>query len=475
MEPTAGPRTPPGSPKTSLGTRLASTTFVVLFLMNMLDYVDRWALAGVLEHIKRDLHVDDASLGSLNWFFLISYSVFGVFMGWAGDRYKRTRLLALGVGIWSIATIGTGLARDLNELRLARSILGIGEATYGILAPSILMDLFSRERRARALSGFYIAMPLGYALGVILGGFIAKLTGSWRLAFFVVGAPGFAAALAAYFLPEPRRGQSEGAAAAETPILPTSADYRDLLVNSSYTYTVLGMSAYTFAFGGLAYWLPAFLERVREIDSRSASTMVGLTTLFAALIGMYGGGWLADRLAKKNPGALFLVSGISMLMAAPCIVLGLVAPRGLIVFWLFLAQVLMFANTGPCNAIIANVTLPNMRATAYAINNFFIHFLGDVWSPLLMGYVSNQFGQPSLMATPFGDFLRRLGFVTKRVEGGLSNLGAGMLVVLPALVLGGLFLLAGVRHLPREMALMQARWRANLAAQGQSREHDPNP
>ena len=452
-----------------LGMRMARTTFVVLFLMNMLDYVDRWALTGVLEHIKKDLQVDDAGLGSLNWFFLISYSIFGVVMGWAGDRYKRTRLLAIGVGIWSLATVGTGLARNIGELRLARSFLGVGEATYGILAPSILMDLFSRERRARVLSGFYIAMPLGYALGVAMGGLIAQATGNWRQAFFVVGAPGFAAAVAAYLLPEPMRGQSEGAEngnslTAAQPIPATGADYRDLLVNSSYTYTVLGMAAYTFAFGGLAYWLPTFLKRVRGLDAASAGTLVGVTTLFAAIIGMYGGGWLADRLAKKNPSALFLVSGLSMLLAAPCVVFGLLAPTRWIMPWLFVEQVLMFANTGPCNAIIANVVMPNMRATAYAINNFFIHFLGDVWSPVLMGYVSDQFGQPSLMATPIGDALTKLGFLPQRVENGLTNLGAGMLVVLPALVLGGIVLLAGVRHLPREMALMQARWRANVAA-----------
>lgn len=456
----------PAPSSTGSVSRVAATTFVVLFLMNMLDYIDRWALSGVLEELKKDLNVSDAALGSLNWFFLISYSIFGVFMGWAGDRYRRTRLLAIGVGVWSIATVGTGLAQDLFQLRLARSFLGIGEATYGILAPSILMDLFRRERRARVLSAFYIAMPLGYAIGVKAGGYIAHNWGSWRLAFFIVGVPGFIAAVAALFLPEPVRGQSdvlEGESPGpETTIRPTRADYKDLLVNSSYTYTVFGMAAYTFAFGGLAYWLPTYLKRARQLDPNDVDNMVAMTGFVAAIVGMYGGGWLADRIAKKVPSALFLVSGISMLVAAPCVVFGLTARPELIMAWLFIAQVLMFANVGPSNAIVANVVLPNMRATAYAIMNFFIHFLGDVWSPMLMGHVSDQFGSPSLMATPVGGLLARLGFNPVRVNDVPTNLGVGMLLVVPALVLGGMVLLAGVRHLPREMALMQARWRSNV-------------
>jgi MFS family permease len=446
---------------------MAVTTFVVLFLMNMLDFTDRWALSGVLERIKFDLKITDTQGGSLNSFFLISYSLISPLMGWAGDRYRRTRLLALGVGLWSIATIGTGLARNLFELSLARSLLGIGEATYGVLAPSILMDVFSRARRARVLSGFYLAMPLGYALGVKLGAWIAESTGSWRMAFFVVGAPGFLAALSALFLKEPIRGQSEGLnpeqLKRQAKVRASAADYRDLLVNSSYAYTVFGMAAFTFAFGGLAFWLPAYLERVRGLPTSQVTTMVSLTTFFATIIGMFGGGWLADRLMKKHPGALFVVSGTSMLLAVPCIFFGLVAREPWqVVLWLFLAEMFMFANTGPSNAIIANVVLPNMRTTAYAISTLFIHFLGDVWSPMLMGKISDLFGTPSLAATPFGRYFESLGFRPTRLDGVPSNLGVGMLLVLPAVLLGGLVLLAGARHLPREMALMQSRMRANL-------------
>lgn len=442
--------------------RWALTTFGVLLAMNLLDFYDRWTLAGVLTHLQPDLKLSDADAGSLNGFFLISYCLISPVMGWLGDRVRRTRLLALGVGVWSLATIGTGLANNLTELRMARTVLGIGEATYGVLAPTLLMDLFSRSKRARVLSFYYLGMPLGYALGIKLGGFIAEETGSWRLAFFVAGAPGFLAAIAALLLPEPVRGQSEGydvdALRRTNAFRPTRQDYADLLVNSSFTYTVFGLAAYTFAFGGLAYWLESFLVRVRGIPKHDAGTMVALAGFFAAILGMTGGGLLADRLSKRWPGALLLVSGASMLLAVPCIVLGILSRQPVAIgLWMFLAQLLLFANVGPSNAVIANVILPNMRATAYACSTFFIHFLGDVWSPWIMGRVSDYFGRLSIMQTPPGRILAALGFVPVEFDGVMKNLGAGMLVVIPAVVLGALVLLSGARHLPREMALMRAR------------------
>ncbi len=452
----------------------ATTTFVVLFIMHLLDYIDRWTISGVLSKLQPDLGLSDTQAGSLNIYFLVMYSLVSPIMGFAGDRFRRTWLLAAGVGLWSLATVGTGLVRDFDELRIARTILGIGEATYGVIAPTILMDLFSRHTRARVMAGFYLAMPIGYALGVISGGLIAEHSqewfagtflepySGWRMAFFVVGAPGLLAAFSVLFLPEPVRGASEDVdidrAKANERVRPKLGDYQDLAVTSSYAYVVLGMASYTFAFGGLAFWLPTYLERVKGFGHDQAVLIVGLTGLFAAVTGMTGGGWLADRLSKTYPRALFLVPGVSMISAVPFVLLGLFAQSTpMIILFLFLAETLMLANTGPCNAIIANVVVPNLRATAYAVAIFTLHFLGDVWSPWLMGLVSDYFGQADTMATGLGQFLASWGVVPVE-EGG--NLAAGMLVVVPAIFLGGLVMLAGSRHLPREMALMVAKFRA---------------
>ncbi len=466
----------------SKASRWALTTFSVLFVIHLLDYLDRWALAGVLKKVQADLEMSDGQAGSLNFYFLLTFSLISPLMGWFGDRGRRTWLLAFGVGLWSLATVGTGLVRSYGELTFARSLLGVGEATYGVLAPTILVDLFRRERRSRVMAYFYMAMPLGYALGVFGAAWIAtnsptwvagtplEAYGGWRIAFFIVGIPGLLAALTVLLLPEPVRGASENVdlerVQAHERVMPTADDYKDLAVNSSYTYVVFGLATFTFAFGGLAYWLPSYLDRVKGFGTEKAALVVGLSGGLAAIVGMSLGGWLADLLSKTNPRALFLVPGTAMLLAVP-FVLGAIfsTSEPMIIGSMFVAMTLMLMNTGPCNAVIANVVTPNMRGVAYAVSIFFIHVLGDLWSPMLMGLASDYLGDPEVMASWIGEWLFRIGArPVEQPDGSYRNLTAGMLVVVPAIVLGGCVLLAGARHLPREMALMLAKLRANPAA-----------
>jgi len=443
----------------------AAVTFAVLFAMNMLDYMDRNILYAVLKQVKFDLKINDTQAGALATFFLVSYSLVSPAMGWLGDRWRRTWLLGIGVSVWSVATIASGLSRSYGEMVLARCCLGIGEATYGVIAPTILMDLFSREKRARIMSAFYVAMPIGSALGMGLGGTIATRF-TWHAAFFLVGAPGLVAAFVALILPEPVRGTSEGVDEAQLKAHvkagATKEDYIDLMVNSSYTYSVFGMAAYTFAIGGLLVWVPTFLNVTRGLDQERSTWMLGLTTLLAAITGMSLGGWVADRWSQTNPRALFIVPGVAMIASIPFILVGMFAKTPLWIFsGIFLAEMLMFVNTGPCNAVIANVVVPNMRAAAYAVAIFAIHFLGDIWSPTLMGWVADTFGQKDSMSTIFGQALEAIGAVPTQIANGPpENLLAGLLIVVPAVAISGIVLLSGARHLPREMALMSAKLRA---------------
>ena len=445
---------------------VAWVTFGVLFAMNLLDYTDRNILTSLRDQIRADIpNLDNEKWGLLATIFLVSYSVFSPVMGWLGDRYKRTWLLAAGVGVWSLATVGSGLARDYGHLVLARSILGIGEATYGVIAPTILLDLFSRETRSKMMSAFYLAMPLGAALGISLGPVIAHQS-SWHYAFFIVGAPGLVAAFIVLFLPDPIRGSSEEIDSDRLRQHETSgatrADYVDLMVNSSYTYSVFGMAAYTFAIGGLLIWIPNYLFSTRHFDQQEAGTILGLVTFASALVGMSSGGWLADKLAKTSPGALFVVPGVAMILSIPFVILALVAhDKTLIYGSIFMAETLMFVNTGPCTAIIANVVQPNMRAAAFAVSTFAVHFLGDIWSPWLIGKAADYFGNADTMKTSVGQFLAKFGAVPTQVGNQKpENIVAGLLFITPALLLSGIVLIAGARHLPREMALMRAKLKA---------------
>ncbi len=463
-----------GAPKAAVDgvlPRMAMVTFVVLFAIHLLDYLDRNILTSLQPQIRDSiagLNGKDSNekWGLLATVFLVSYSAFSPVTGWLGDRYRRTWLLAAGIGVWSLATLGSGLARDYGHLVLARSFLGIGEATYGVIAPTILIDLFRRDRRSSLMSAFYLAMPLGSAMGIVLGPTIAKHFGGWHNAFFFVGAPGLLAALVVFFLPEPVRGATEGIDPGRLKeheqAGATKEDYIDLMVNSSYTYSVFGMAAYTFAIGGMLIWIPPYLFNTRHFDQERASQLLAGTTFLAAVIGMLTGGWLADRLAKTRPQALFLVPGVSMLASIPFVIAALMSTSEPVIFAsTFAAETLMFVNTGPCMAIIANVVQPNLRAAALAISYAAVHFLGDIWSPWLIGKAADMFGDPETMNTSIGRALKAIGAVPTQVPGHKpENLVAGLLILIPALLLSGIVFLAGARHLPREMALMQAKLKA---------------
>lgn len=463
---------------------------VVLASMNLLDYMDRNILAAVLPQVQATFKLPDDAAGKLATCFLVSYSIMGPIMGWAADRLRRTYLLAAGVGVWAIATLGTGLAQDYGHLWYARCFLGIGEATYGVIAPTILMDLFSRQARSRVMSAFYLAMPLGTAVGMILGGQIAPIPAdirtakieqlfgpglaqmtapfeSWQLAFFLVGIPAVLSVVGAFLIEEPRRGASEGLDDRKLEAFenqrPTRADYLDLSVNSSYTYTVLGLTAYTFAIGGLVFWFPTFLTSTRGFNQEKATLALGLITLAAAILGMSLGGWLADRLALKDVRALFLVPGVAMLLALPAFLVALFSQQEAIVYaGIFVAETLMFINTGPCSAIIGNVVQPNMRSVALAVAIAAQHFLGDIWSPWLIGLISDRFGAETAMKSTIGQWLTAIG-ATPTLRGDMAvgrNLLAGLLILVPAILLSGLVLVSGARHLKREMAHMLAKMRA---------------
>jgi len=361
--------------------RQAYWTLSALTAMNLLNYVDRYILAAVLAPVRDEFHLTNDEAGSLIATFFISYAVFCPVMGWLGDRFTRKYLLAIGVGLWSLATFGSGLARTSGEMHLARSLLGIGEASYATLAPTLIADLFPTEKRNRALTIFYLAIPIGASLGYGLGGLVYELAG-WRMAFFLVGLPGLVVAVATLALKEPKRGASEivhsSAEPGSKPLRLHWRDYLQLAFNPSYVYNLLAMAAMTFALGGLQAWVPTYLSEARGMDLGAANLWLAVVVASSALAGTPMGGVLGDWLSPRYKGAYFWVSGLPMLIAVPFIALALGdIPRIPIFICIFIGLTLAVFNFGPSNAIIINVTTPGIRAAAFAINTFLIHFLGE--------------------------------------------------------------------------------------------------
>jgi predicted MFS family arabinose efflux permease len=309
------------------------------------------------------------------------------------------------VALWSLATMWSGLSRSYWELFASRAAVGVGEAAYATISPALLADYYPPERRGRIFAIFYMAIPVGAALGYVVGGVVSQEWG-WRAAFMVAGVPGLLLALWVLRVPDPPRGSMEHSAASRPPqgvepvaerpgvfqaLLRTSKLYVQLARQASYTLTVLGYAAYTFAVGGLAFWMPTFLERVRTVPVSQATTGFGAIVVVTGFVGTFFGGWLGDYCLRYTRQAYLWVSGLATLLALPVTVVCLTSsPPPIYYSALVIAELLLFMSTGPINSVIVGLVSPAHRASAVALSVLAIHILGDVISPPLIGSVSDR-------------------------------------------------------------------------------------
>jgi MFS family permease len=379
----------------------------ILTFINLLNYLDRFIVSALAESLKHSsLALSDFKLGTLATGFLLVYMLAAPVFGALGDRRARPRLIAFGVACWSLATALSGLATSYATLLAARAAVGIGEAAYGTIAPSLLADFFPESRRGRVMAVFFCAIPVGSALGFIVGGLVDAHFG-WRMAFFVAGVPGLAlAALTVMMRDPPRGGEDAGKAPRPSAHQDTRTDlqatYARLARNSPYVLTVLGYAAYTFAVGGLGFWMPAFLERVRGMSRQEATVSFGEIVVITGFIGTFVGGWLGDFFSKYSRQAFLWVSAVATLIAAPFAWAALATGSStLYLAAMVAAQLFLFVSTGPVNAAIINLASPAERATAIAVSIFTIHILGDVLSPPLIGALSDAASlQQAVMVVP---------------------------------------------------------------------------
>lgn len=382
--------------------RDARAALGVLTTINFLNYIDRYVLVSVFEPMKQELHFTDTQLGLISSAFMVAYSFTSPAFGRLGDLYVRKYLIATGVALWSLATAGAGLARSFWQIFLPRSMVGIGEASYATIAPGIITDYYEEKRRGRALAVFYAAIPVGSALGYILGGQLGTHFG-WRAAFFMVGLPGLVFAILTLAIKEPRRGATDTSINSQDVAAPSlAATYKMLGRNRAYVVVTAGFIAYTFALGGLAIWAPSFLQRDRGLSTADANTIFGGMTVVSGFLGTFAGGFLGDYLLRFNRHSYLWISGLCMFAGAPAAAIGLTArDPGVYLPAIFVAEFFLFINTGPLNAVVLGCVSARIRATAMAVNIFFIHMLGDAISPTIIGAVSDRLGlSVGVMITP---------------------------------------------------------------------------
>jgi len=362
----------------------ATAALLLLTALNFLNYIDRNVLYAVQPLIQREFRLDDAQVGFLTSAFFICYMVASPLITPLADRYSRRWIIALGAFVWSAATLLSAVTHTYNELLLRHVVVGIGEATFVAISPALLADLYPEEIRGRVMGLFYLATPVGSALGFIVGGFLGSRYG-WRAPFLISALPGFVLAAAVLGLAEPARGASDRLADSVA-----RGSLRGLLRNKAYWTVTLGGAMMTFAIGGLQVWMPTFLERVRHLPLERANTIFGGMTVVSGTVATLLGGWLGDRLLRRTSAAYQLVSAVGMALAIPAIVVAIYVHSKLMFPAIFLGEFFLLLNTAPLNAALVNSVSARIRATALAVNVFTIHLLGDAFSPTLIGAISDR-------------------------------------------------------------------------------------
>ncbi len=378
--------------------------------LNFLNYLDRFVVAAVLPPLMHELGLTNFQGGLLATVFLFGYFVTAPLFGKLGDRLSRKRLIAFGVLTWSVATVASGVASSLWALLLARACVGIGEASYATLAPTIIDDISPPDKKGKMLAVFFLAVPVGSACGYLLGGFIQQHWG-WRTAFFVAGGPGVVLAVLCLAIQEPVR---KHLADAKAKIVETAGT---LFRVPLYRRAVLGYCAHTAAIGAFAFWAPKFLSEHFLADLAkdpkapdaaaqalaAANFRFGLVTVVAGALGTIIGGWMADRAVRGMPvipdgaahdhphnrmaaNAQLRVCALGVAIAAPMTAAAFLVPSASLFFVCAgVAEIGLFLSTSPINIIMLRTVPAFMRATAMAVAIFSIHLFGDLWSPSLLG------------------------------------------------------------------------------------------
>jgi len=371
------------------------TALALLTALNLLNYIDRSVLFAVQDLVKAEFHRSDAAFGLLTSVFFIFYMCAAPFMGPLSVRFSRKAVIITGALVWSIATLLTAVTHNFTELLIRHTIVGIGEASFVILSPTFVADMFPEDKRGRVMGIFYLAIPVGTALGYLLGGMMGPTHG-WRAPFYVGAAPGMLLAFLLLFIPEPRIGQFD--APEECPELESPKGLsgwahavKGFTRNPAFLSATFGMAMMTFSLGGLQVWMPTFLHRAHGYSLLQANVLFGASTIFNGLFASLAGGWLSDWLLRRTKAAHYLVSAVSLGLGIPAMCFALFASGRPMIVGIFLAEFLLLLNTGPLNAAVINAVGPHVRATALAVNIFIFHLLGDVPSAYLIGYMSDKY------------------------------------------------------------------------------------
>lgn len=395
----------------------------ILVVVYTFNFIDRQILSILAVPIKAELGLSDTQIGLMSGLaFALFYATLGVPIAMFADRTSRVRIMAIALSLWSAMTAVCGLAQNFLQLFLARLGVGVGEAGGVAPAYSIIADYFPPRERARALAVYSLGIPIGSALGIVLGGILAELL-DWRAAFFLMGFAGIALAPVFWLtVKEPIRGRFDIAKPppVEAPLAFVLSIFAVLVRKPSFWLLSVGAAFSSMMGYGLILWLPSFLVRSFGTELgpffsflpaflipedatpvRYAAYFYGAILLVGGTIGIYAGGSLADRYGQERKSVYALLPGVAFFLTVPLLVTGLLTPTLGLAFIVFMGvQALSLVWLGPVITAFQHLVPPHMRATASAIflliNNLIGIGVGQTVTGLMADLLRSQFGDESL-------------------------------------------------------------------------------
>jgi MFS family permease len=373
-------------------------TLSILTFVNLINYMDRYTIAGILDDVQAQFDINNSQAGLIQTAFIVSFMIFAPIFGYMGDRYNRKYVMIVGITIWSIATLAGSFMEHYYGFLVMRMIVGIGEASYTTIAPTIISDLFVKDVRSNALAIFYFAIPVGSGMGYVVGKALAEAFGSWHWA--LRGTPvlgSLAVFLLVFFCEEPKRGESEG----HDQLKATSywEDLKSLAVNRSFVLSTVGCTCVYFCTGALGWWIPKFLVNCLNIMGESVMEpdnvpfIFGICTMMSGVIGVPFGSMWSTKWRPKNQRADPIICAIGLFATSVFLCAALFLCNSYF-YWgfvlIFLGEVAMNLNWSIVADILLYTVIPTRRGTAEAIQILISHFAGDAGSPYLIGVISDS-------------------------------------------------------------------------------------
>ncbi len=379
----------------------ATYALIILFLINTMNFFDRQILAAVTEPIRKEWNLTDTEMGWLGTAFTLIYAFVGVPLGRWADGGSRKTILSAGVTVWSLFTATSGLAVGYWSLFWARMGVGVGEASCSPAANSMIGDMFPASKRARAISVFMLGLPIGIFLSNLLSGYIAKAYG-WKATFFIAAIPGLILAVLAFWIVEPVRGAAEEhKIEVKTEGQSFWYPYARVLSIPTMWWIALSGALHNFNAYAVNAFTPAYLGRYHGLDLREANTVAAFTLGLVGVVGLLGGGVLADWARRWRPNGRMIVAAVALLISTPCVYLAIAQPKGAVNGFIMLMGVgwmLIYVYYVTVYSAVQDIVEPSLRGTAMALYFFAMYVLGGAFGTSMLGTASDYYARRAMTA-----------------------------------------------------------------------------